>query len=100
MSDSILNTLKKFGINLTYLRKNLVGLAVDGQYVQLGVINHIKTALVREDIPVSWDPMHRLELVQVHSDSKIVQDSLALINTCMKEFMWGKSFESLNECAD
>lgn len=35
LSKSIIDTLKKFGLNLSYIREQLVGLAVDGQYIQL-----------------------------------------------------------------
>lgn len=96
LAKSILNTLCKFGFDATFLRKNLVGLAVDGQYVKLGVINHIQDELVLQNIPISWDMMHRIELMQKHSEiPDIVIKAHSVIHESMKEFMYGGKFEDL-----
>ena len=53
LSNSIIETLKKFGLSLPYIREHLVGFAVDGQYIRLRVINHLKEVLVCQGIPGS-----------------------------------------------
>ncbi|GBO09856.1 hypothetical protein AVEN_4070-1 [Araneus ventricosus] len=45
LSSSILKTLPKFGLDAQYGREHLAGIAVDGQYIKLGVENHIKDEL-------------------------------------------------------
>lgn len=96
LACSILSTLNKFGFDLAFLRKKLVGLAVDGQYIKLGVANHIKEKLSLNYVPASWDMMHRIELIQKHSEMPdIIKKAHCLINDSMKEFMYGSKYEKL-----
>lgn len=95
LSCSIINTLEKFGLEMTYIRQHLIGLAVDGQYVNLDVGKHLQDKLSKQLI-VSWDPMHRIELAKKHAETpKIVVDALQLIHDTMKQFSTGKSYEIL-----
>lgn len=97
--QDFINTLEKFGFNKPYIRKNLAGVATDGQYIRCGIAKHLKSALIR-DIAVNWDPMHCLELAHKHSSvPKAIQDSLDLIQETMKEFGYGKNFETLLNCS-
>lgn len=101
LASSMLGTLDKFGFNLPFLRKNLVGLAVDGQYIKLGVANHIKNELALNDIPASWDMMHRIELMQKHSEMPdVVSKAHSLIQESMKQFNYGSKYEALLKCSE
>lgn len=96
LTQSILNTCKKFGFDLSFLRNNLVGMAFDGQYIRLGVEKHIRDELALENISVSWDLMHRIELAEKHSSvPELIQKGHTLIDEAMKEFSTGKNYELL-----
>lgn len=41
LSADFNNTLEKFGFDLTFIKKNLAGIATDGQYIKLGVEKHL-----------------------------------------------------------
>ena len=97
---TFLRLWKNLVFDSPFVRKNLVGIAVDGQYVKCGIEKHLKSALVR-DVPVTWDPMHRLELCLKHAAlPKIIKDSFDLIQDSMKEFNYGKNFETLSNSAE
>lgn len=96
LTTSILNTCNKFGFDALFLRNSLVGMAFDGQYIQLGVQKHMKEELVLKDISVTWDIMHRIELAEKHSYiPDVIQKGHNLINEAMKEFSTGKKYELL-----
>lgn len=96
LTGSILNTCKKFCFDTSFLRNNLVGMAFDGQYIILGVEQHMKDELVLENLSVSWDFMHRIELAEKHSSvPDLVKKCHTLINDAMKEFSSGKKYELL-----
>ena len=96
LTESILNTCHKFGFDSNFLRNNLVGMAFDGQYIKLGVEKHMKKELVLEDLSVSWDIMHRIELAEKHSAvPELIQKGHTLIDEVMKEFSTGKKYELL-----
>lgn len=96
----ILQTLEKFGLDLSYIRNHLVGLAVDGQYIIQDVGKHLENKLMKS-ILVSWDPMHRIELSKKHADTpKIVAEAFDLVHDAMKNFSSGKSFEVLLKCSE
>lgn len=96
LSSSILNTLDKFGLDAQYVREHLAGLAVDGQYIKLGVADHIKTELNLKNVLASWDIMHRIELMEKNSEMpNILNKAYNLILECMKEFNYGLKYESL-----
>lgn len=49
---------------------------------------------------LNWDPMHCLELDHKHSSvPKAIQDSLDLIQETIKEFGYGKNFETFYNCS-
>lgn len=74
---------------------------MDGQYIKLGVINHIQDELVLQNIPISWDMMHRIEFMQKHSETPgIIIKAHGVIHESMKEFMYGRKFEDLLKCSE
>lgn len=89
LCKSILDTLAKFGFDASYVRNNLAGMAIDGQYIKLGVAQHMKDELNLPNVFASWVPMHRIEVMQKHS---VMPDVLvkahSLIHDCMKELVW------------
>ncbi|GBM44510.1 hypothetical protein AVEN_192542-1 [Araneus ventricosus] len=100
LAASILNTLKKFDFSAPFLRNNLVGLAVDGQYIKLGVAEHIRNELVMDKIAANWDQMHEIELMQKHADTpSIVNAAHSLIHDSMKVFMFGGKYEDVLKCS-
>ncbi|GBN17062.1 hypothetical protein AVEN_63808-1 [Araneus ventricosus] len=85
LSSSILKTLLKFGLDAQYVREHLAGIAVDGQYIKLGVANHIK-----------GDMMHNIELMEKNAEMpNIINKAHNLILECMKEIMKGLKYEKL-----
>lgn len=96
LSSSILNTLGKFGLDAQYVRQHLAGLAVDGQYIKLGVADHIKSELNLTNVLASWDMMHRIELMEKNSEMpNILNKAHNLILECMKEFSHELKYENL-----
>lgn len=85
---------------MPFLRKNLVGVANDGQYVKLGLDKHVKKKKIVRVIFLMWDPMYILLLVKKNSPTPtVVLDALTLVQDTMKEFHSGKGFELLSENA-
>ncbi|GBN44026.1 hypothetical protein AVEN_28371-1 [Araneus ventricosus] len=53
LESSILKTLLKFGSDAQYVREQLAGIAMDGQYIKLSVVNHIKDELNLKNVLAS-----------------------------------------------
>ncbi|GBM01691.1 hypothetical protein AVEN_271942-1 [Araneus ventricosus] len=82
LSYSILKALLKFGLDAQYVREHLT---VDGQYIKLGVANHIK-----------GDMIHHIELMKKNAEMpNIINKAHNLILECMKEFMQRLKYEKL-----
>ena len=100
LCNDFFKILEKIVFNRPFVRKNLVGIGVDGQYVKCGIKKHLKSILVRDDL-VTWDPMHHLELCLKHAAlPKIMKDLFDRIQDSMKEFNYGKNFEILSNSAE
>ena len=61
VTQHMLKSLESFGMDSSYQRKNLSGCAMDGQYIHLHVVDHLKCELLK-DYHITWDPTHRIEL--------------------------------------
>ena len=103
VSDHLLEMCKSMGFPINFIRKHLSGLAMDGQYTNLHVDEHVANELLTE-VNLSWDPAHRIELA--HKDSKksskgnFVEKTLNIINKVQNHFKTGNSFEHLLTLSD
>ena len=92
----ILDCLEMFGISRIQTRENLIGMAFDGQYINMGVDKEICRELnIEKVMPSTWDPMHLLEKSQDDSETPFVEKTCETINAVMKDLKWGKSLEIL-----
>ena len=103
VTKHLLEMLKSMGFPITYIRNNISGMAMDGQYTGLHVDDHMSEVLLVET-NLSWDPAHKLELS--HKDSKksakgnFVESTLSLINQVLNHFKVGNNFEYLLSLKD
>ena len=61
ITDHIIHTLERFGLNRIYQRENLSGCAMEGQYILLNINDHLHDTFFK-DYHVTWDPAFRIEL--------------------------------------
>ena len=97
--DHLLSNLESFGFQIPYVRRHLIGMAMDGQYTCLNVQDHMSERL-QKNVNLSWDPMHRIELASNDSISdmsgfKIITDVVSTIQDTMIKFKVGNNFEIL-----
>ena len=59
--NHLLCNLEPFSFPLPYIRKHLIGIAMDGQYTCMDVNEHMQ-GILQNEINLSWEPMHRIEL--------------------------------------
>ena len=95
--DHLLSNLESFGFQIPYVRRHLIGMAMDGQYTCLNVQDHMSGKL-QKNVTLSWDPMHRIELASNDSISdmsgfKIIADVVSTIQDTMIKFKIGNDFE-------
>ena len=58
---------------MPYIKENLVGMAMDGQYTRLNIESHMSDILCK-NVNLSWDPMHRIELA--NKDAKKASETI------------------------
>ena len=77
--------------------QQVVGMSVDGQYINLGMEQALKTLYNGMDLQVCWDPMHKAGLVDKHlSQDKAfgwVSSLLAVCQDLYNRFNWGLNYE-------
>ena len=94
----LIKSLEQFGFNKVQIRKGLSGLAFDGRYIKLDVCKYIKKSLLipnEHELPLSWDPMHKIELCQKDAKTCFVYNTCEIINSAMKHVKQGKNLETL-----
>ena len=94
----LIKSLEQFGFDKVQIRKYLSGMAFDGQYIKLGVSKFIKEQLLiqtESELPLSWDPMHKVELCQKDAKTCFVFNTCEIINSAMKYVKQGKHLEIL-----
>ena len=95
-----LETIEAFGIDQLYQREYISGCAMDGQYIHLNVPDHLKDIFLK-DIPVTWDPAHRIELSIKDTTSTNEETSTFIekvsdtIQSIMKLISYGKPYLDL-----
>lgn len=98
MVDHLLTNVEMFGIPLPYIRKYMVGMAMDGQYTCLN-IGSIMGKVLLKPINLSWDPMHRIELANKDAskdiDNKFIENVVNVIHETFSTFKFGNNFEVL-----
>lgn len=98
MVEHLLNNLESFGIPMPYIKKNLVGMAMDGQYTCLNIESHMSDILCK-NVNLSWDPMHRIELANKDakkaSETKVIDETINIFQETFTTFNYGKNFELL-----
>ena len=97
--EHLLSNLVTFGFEIPYIRRHLVGMAMDGQYTCLNVQSHMGERLMK-NVNLSWDPMHRIELasndsISDNSESKIIPNIINVMQETMIKFKLGNNFEIL-----
>ena len=98
MGDHLLENMTAFGFEMPYVRKHLIGMAMDGQCTCLNVEHHMESRLSKE-VNLSWDPMHCIELASKDSaaifDLNIIPDTTSTIQETMTKFKVSNNFEVL-----
>ena len=106
LADNCIRVMESFGLSRSILQQQLVGCAVDGEYIHLTINKHLSRniGISEEWLSMSWDCAHLLELA-IH-DVKKQRKFLwltAFIKICsmiMKKYSHGKQYEQLLETAE
>ena len=95
ITDHLIDTLDSFGLDRIYQRQNLVGCAMDGQYINLNIKDHLHDTLLK-DFHVTWDPAHRIELsLKDTQDHNFIESTCDTIQCIMKYISCGKPYLEL-----
>lgn len=106
LANNCIRVMESFGLSQSILQQQLVGCAVDGAYIHLGIDKHLcrKIGITEEWLSISWDSAHLLELAinDVKKQRKFLWLS-KFIKICamiMKKYSYGKQYEQLLETAE
>ena len=86
VTDHLLENMTAFGFEMRYVRKHLIGMAMDGQYTCLNVENHMESRLSKE---------LSLKDTETIFDLKIIPDTISTIQETMTKFKVGNNFQVL-----
>ena len=99
----LLHNLESFGLPIPYTRKYLIGMAMGGQYACLNVDDRMNDEL-QKTVNLSWDPMHRVELVfkdcKSVVNSRMIDNTITVIHETLSLFKTGNNFELLHSEKD
>ena len=73
IANHLIDSLVSAGIKLSYISKNIAGLAMDGQYTKLNTGKHVEN-IIDTVVNLSWDPMHRIQLAYDDQNKKKSKD--------------------------
>ena len=68
VTNHFLEMLEAFGLDQSYQQQNFSGCAMDGQYIDLDVPDHLKNIFLK-NFHVTWDPEQSIELATKDSTS-------------------------------
>ena len=95
VTSHIVKMIESFGIEESYQRKHISGAAMDGQYINLNVSEHLSDIFLK-DFHVTWDPAHKIELSIKDTNPDIgqsfVESTSDTIQTVTKLMSYGKSY--------
>ena len=95
ITDHLIDTLDSFGLDRIYQRQNLAGCAMDGQYINLNIKDHLHDTLLK-DFHVTWDPAHRIELsLKDTQGHNFIESTCDTIQCIMKYISCGKPYLEL-----
>lgn len=99
VADHILKSLKQLSIDASYDRRNITGVAADGQYTHLSLGQHISYKLERH-VNLAWDPMHRIELIYNDSQKMFIYSTTNIFTAAAKMFQMGQNFTTFVEVSN
>ena len=102
LTESIVDCLEENKIK----PNQLSSCCVDGLYIKFGIPDILRESLgvTEEQLPVMWDPMHKLGLsdkhVSLRKENSWLTSMTELCGDLYRHFMWGNNLEQLKKAAE
>ena len=102
LTESIVDCLKENNIKPNQLSSG----CFDGLYIKFGIPDLLRESLglTEEQLPIMWDPMHKLGLADKHVSQRDefswLSSMTELCRALYHHFMWGNNLEQLKKAAE
>ena len=106
LAQNIIDLLIKHQISSRHTEKRFVGFCIDGEYVNLGILQHfVDLNLINNAVGKSfeiWDPAHIIERAVLDGFEKapLLEKHIKWLQEIVKSVQYGNAFENLIKAAE